>query len=121
MKLIWDLAVELKALTDPTPSETINICHNMSYSQITFLFTSVPEELTGSERSLQPCPGKHHVASSLAEEILAPLTLALLLDPHYFCYYKDKTITRQQCRQVGVCACFEIVIDLLKIYLHLSS
>lgn len=65
MKLIWDLAVELNAHTDPTPSETINICHNISLSPDNLTITSAT--LSGGKefRDWQKCSGKYCIANGL--------------------------------------------------------
>ena len=103
MKLIWDLAVELNAHTDPTSSETINICHNIYYCQITLL---LPVQLLVEEKSLGT--GRNVLGS-----ITLPVVCSLrILSPnnHFiiirssivFPNVEDTTIPRQSFRPLSI-------------------
>lgn len=99
MKLIWDLAVELNAHTDSTSSETINICHNIYYCQITLL---LPAQLSVEGKSLGT---GRNVLASIALPVVCSLRI-LAPNNHFiiirssiiFPNVEDTTVPRQSFR-----------------------
>ena len=118
MKLIWDLAVELNAHTDPTSSETINICHNIYYCQITLL---LPVQLSVEGTHLET---GRNVLGSIALPMVCSLRI-LAPNNHFiiirssiiFPNVEDTTVPRWSFRLSSIHVSSEVVVDLLEKYL----